>query len=520
MDTGAQERQTDGTTTPQGASAPTAPMVDAGTIPSRRHVWHDPAWLRGQLAAVGVLLLLAACKLVLLLLDPHVRLFMGDSATYLFAAITHATPSDRSFTYPILIDQTAGRSGSLISLLLLQTCIGIAAAATLFSILRRGCGVRGWLALLAAVLLALDPSQLFYERMIMTETVAAFCLLAGVWIVLQYLRSARPFWLVFAALCSTLLVSLRIGMLPLALGLAPIGPLLLAALRGRRRVPYLEWPRFFVHLGVAVFATWFCHHQYQAWYGARAGTAPMYLRDAGIFRLGLVVPLLKPQHFEGSGVDPDILREVRLPLADPHLREAHIWQPDGLIAALRAHAGARADEIAERLAERAVADDPLGLLRLGLATFADYFDPALRTARLRSDLGAGELPDDHTLHLLRKRFRYQLGDLPRTPTLVSRYFEHTALWLVICLFALPPIALLMLWRNGRYRPAPALLIALLACGLFVGELLCAHIVSFRYLHPFPPLFLLCLALLMDRPRVHFRMAMPRPAVLLPQPAAT
>jgi hypothetical protein len=92
--------------------------------------------------AVALVLLLLTVKLALLLLDPHVRLFMGDSASYLVSALSHATPPDRSFTYPILIDQTAGRSGSLISLLLAQTCLGVATAATLFAILHHLCGVR------------------------------------------------------------------------------------------------------------------------------------------------------------------------------------------------------------------------------------------------------------------------------------------------------------------------------------------------------------------------------------------
>jgi hypothetical protein len=333
--------------------------------------------------------------------------------------------------------------------------------------------------------------------MIMTETTAGFSMLAGIWIVLRYLRTAHPVWLLLAALCGTLAVSQRIGLLPFALGLAPLAPLLLLALRGRGQVPALGLRRGLMHFGFALLTTWVCHHEYREWYGARAGTAPMYLRDAGIFRLGLVVPLVKPHHFAGTGVDPRILEEVRLPLADPRRREAHIWLPDGLIAALRSHAGPRFREVAALVAQRAIAEDPLGLLRLGLATFADYFEPALRADRLRSDLGFGELPDDRTLHLLRKRFRYHLGDLPRCPTVVSRYFENGAGWSLVCLFGLPPTAILMLWRNWRDRPAPALYLTVLALGLFIGELLCTHIISFRYLHPFPAVFLMCLTLLLD-----------------------
>lgn len=463
--------------------------------------WHDPAWVQELLAVVLLVSSIACCKLLVLFLDPHVRLFMGDSASYLSYAVAHGTPPDRSFTYPELINQTAGRTGSIVSLLLVQTGLGIAAAMVLFSILYRACGVRFWLAALAAVVLALDPSQLFYERMVMTETAAGFCLLACLWVELRYLRTAHPLWLVVAAICGVVLVSLRIGMLPLALCLAPVGPLMLFLLRGRRHVPYLEWPRFCAHLGLALIATWSSHHAYKAWYGARVGATPMYLQQDGIFRLGLVVPLLKPEYFAGTGLKADILNEVGLPLDDPRKREAHIWRPGGLIAVLRAHAGEHANDVAEMLAERAIRQDPWGLVRMGMATFCDYFYVVLREDRLRSDLGFGELPDDRTLQLLREKFHYDLGQLPRTPTPVSRYFEHGALWLIVVLFALLPLAFVTVVSNWRVRPASALLIAMVAAGLVLGELLCSHIISFRYLHPFPPLFVACAALLADS-RVH------------------
>jgi hypothetical protein len=449
-----------------------------------------------QFVAACVLFAVMLCKFALLTLDPHIRLFMGDSATYLFSAISHATPPDRSFTYPTLIDQTAGRSGSLVSLLLMQTVLGAATALTLYHILRSAFGVRVWIAGLAACALALEPTQLFYERMIMTETTSSFCLLVCVAAALAYLRTGLLRWLMVCAILGTLVVSLRIGMVPLALCLAPIGPLLLAVLRGRSGVPALTLQRLSVHMIVAVLVTGLCHHEYKVWYGDRTNSAPSYLQDAGIFRLGLVVPLLKAKHFAGTGIDPAMLDEVSFPLADPHLREAQIWQPTGLIGVLRRHAGARTREVAAVLAERAIGDDPIGVVRLGLYTFAEYFDAQKRSARLQSDLGYEQPLDQRTLVLLRERFHYEAGNMLPTP--VARYFERGAIWLVFCLFALLPLALLMLGMHWRAHPAPALLIALLSAGLVFGELLCAHIISFRYLHPLPMLFLLCAAAVIER----------------------
>ena len=449
-----------------------------------------------QFVAACVVFAVLFCKLAVLMLDPHVRLFMGDSATYLFSAITHATPPDRSFTYPTLIDQTAGRSGSLVSLLLMQTVFGAVTALTLYLVLRLAFGVGLWLALLAACALALEPSQLFYERMLMTETTSGLCLLVCVAIVLIYLRTGLLRWLLVCAALGTLLASLRVGMVPLALCLAPLGPLLLAVLRGRKDVPKLGLKRLSAHFFVALLATFLCHHEYKAWYGERTNSAPSYIQDAGIFRLGLVVPLLKPSHFAGIDVSPAILGEVGYSLTDPHLREAHIWQPTGLIGVLRKHAGARTRQIAGVLADRAIADDPVGVLRLGISTFAEYFDAQKRGERLSSDLGFDEPLDQKTLTLLRDRFHYDPSNMTRTP--VTRYFEHGAVWLVFCLFALLPLALLMLRMQWRTHPAPALLLVLLAAGLVLGELLCAQIISFRYLHPLPMVFVLCAAAVIER----------------------
>jgi hypothetical protein len=449
-----------------------------------------------QFVAACVVFMVVLCKFAVLMLDPHVRLFMGDSATYLFSAVVHTTPPDRSFIYPTLIDQSAGRSGSLMSLLLMQTVFGAITALTLYFVLRSAFGVRLWLAALAACVLALEPSQLFYERMIMTETTSGLCLLVCVAAALNYLRTGALRWLLVCAGLGTLLASLRVGMVPLALCLAPLGPLLLALLRGRNHVPVLGLRRLSAHFLVALLATFLCHHEYKAWYGERTNGPPSYLQYAGIFRLGLVVPLLKPEHFAGTGVSAEILHEVGYSLADPHQREAHIWQPTGLIGVLRSHAGLRTREIASILADRAIADDPLGLVRMGISTFAEYFDAQRLKERLSSDLGFDEGLNQKTLTLLRERFNYDATNMVRTP--VTRYFERTSVWLVFCLFALLPLALLMLRMQWRTQPAPALLVTLLAIGLVLGELLCAQIISFRYLHPLPMLFALCAAALIDR----------------------
>ena len=183
-------------------------------------------------------------------------------------------------------------------------------------------------------------------------------------------------------------------------------------------------------------------------------------------------------------------------MSDETTREAQIWSPGGLIDVLKRRAGDRAYTVASTIAAHAMWRDPFGVVRLGLATTMDYFDPRLREVRLYSDLGFGQLPDPTTLTLLRDHFGYDASGVARSPSPVYRYFEATPWWPTACLFALAPLSLLAAFGFSRRKRA-ALLLALVACGLVVGQVLCSHIVSFRYLHPFTVLVTLNAAVVVN-----------------------
>lgn len=442
----------------------------------------------------GLLLGLIAIKLVALLIDPNVRLFLGDSASYLYSAVNNNTPPDRSFTYPLMIFMTAVRSESLFSLLLLQTGFGVATCTLLFLTLYLGLEVRAWIAMVAALLLCVEPSQLFYERMVMTESASSFQLLAALACCTAYLRSGKLRWLLFCVLIGTVLASLRAGLVPFAVAVAPAA-VLIGALYGvskRRHV-------WIVHLLLVLLVTDLCHDAYRAWYGRRAGGEPAYILDAPLFRLGLVAPLVRPEHFSGTGVDPAILQEVTIPLDNQRLREEQIWLPGGLIPILRAHVGdQRARAVAAILAKRAVADNPLGVARLGITTLPEYFDPPRREMRMLSDLGSGQPPDEKVLSLLRQWFHYDAARIARNHSPVKALFGSSGYWLMFCLFALAPIGLALAGLGPHRVPAVVMLVTVCAVGLVIGQVLCSHIISFRYLHPFPILLLLVGAGLTER----------------------
>ncbi len=459
--------------------------------------WQPQAAVRESLQVLAAVLLV---KLLLLMLDPNLRFFMGDSGSYLHAALTDWVPPDRSFTYPWLV-RLALFVQSANSLVLLQTLLGVASCLMLFHLLRQ------WLALplrwaaAAALLLAVEPAQLFYERMMMAEAAGGFLLLACLMATVAYVRTGHLRWLPLLVLCGLGTVSMRMSLLPVVLGLSACAPLLCAAhnyTRLDRGRPLMAALRVGVHLCVVVLLTGFSHSAYKQTYAELTGAKPDYIGAQGQMRLGLVAPLVRPEHLARAGVDPAVLDEVLPPLLDPRAREAQIWSPDGLFGRLQAHMPVEdAQRVARKIAVRAWQSDPLGLMRLGALTFADYFDDGITAARMSSDLG-DVAPNPDMIAVVQERLRYRADQLFEQPGIAAQLFAHSRWWLTLQLFLLPALALWALWRGWQepHRRAALLVVGTLALGMVASQFLFAHIVSFRYLHPLPPLFIaLAIALL-------------------------
>jgi hypothetical protein len=192
-----------------------------------------------------------------------------------------------------------------------------------------------------------------------------------------------------------------------------------------------------------------------------------------------------------------MLDEVKIPLDDPHLREAQIWQAEGLIDVLKQHAGPRAYRVAARLASNAIKNNPLGVIWLGLQTLGEYFNENYYRMRLTSDLGSDRRTDETTIGLLKTHFDYDATDVAQTPSPVLDYFAATSAWLVGCLFSLAPLSLFVIVTCRRRHVKEGVLLGLLGIGLVVGQILCSHIISFRYLHPLPVVETMCIAVVVN-----------------------
>ncbi|MGY6554947.1 MAG: hypothetical protein ACXIUM_10550 [Wenzhouxiangella sp.] len=463
----------------------------------------DSAQWRAELWRLLALVL--AVKALFLLLDPNLRLFMGDSASYLYAALSDWSPPDRSVSYPFLVTWSAVRAQSAFALVMLQTLMGVVVCALVYWMLRRCAGLPALVATAAALLVAIEPTQLFFERMLMAESAGLLALLVLVSATIAYVQTGHLRWLPLIAMAGVLAISFRMSLLPVVIGLSGLAPLLrllhvgLDLARDERHRQLLRTGLTALALYATVFSA---HAVYQHLYGAHMGSPPGYMAVEGKMRMGLVAPLIRPRHFARVGLPYDFAADLGLALDDHRHREAQMWSPEGLWSRLENELGREhAEIVAKELATQALRTNPFGLVSTGLATLGDYFNSDIALWRLADDFGQRP-PDQGALELLAEHLRFDARELAKSPGLVGRAFLSSRWWLTAVLLLLAPLAVLCLLRNYRdpRSRAVALTVGFAALGLVSSHLLFSHIVSFRYLHPMPVFLIMVTALCLRGPK--------------------
>ena len=444
----------------------------------------------------GLLLVLTATQALLIAADPVIRFFLGDSASYLHAATHDWIPPDRSYLYPLGIRWLVAPFHSLFPLLLLQSVATVGIAMMGFQIMRRALTINVRIAMPVALLMGLGPELVFYSRMVMAEISGMLALVSMLAVGCAYLRRSNPIWLPMLALLSLVAVSLRLSLLPVAMGMAMLPPLLITLVR--RRAERFRWLRGILHLALLVCSMYFVHSEYKSWYRATTGsTANDYVQEGGYFRLGLVLPMVRAVDLHGLGLPENFLG--RFPTAsDPDMREAQLWLPDGIVAGIKDELGNdRGNRAARKIAGRAIRRDPLGLIRLGVMTEVGYFEPATAKARMLDDSGVVPIDDDFAT-FLHDVFHYDGRDVHVEQSFARSAFVGSRLWLTFCLFALIPMAAFAIVVNWS-TPArtSTLYVSFSAMGLATSHILFSHIPSFRYLLPFPFFAWLCIAIIIS-----------------------
>jgi hypothetical protein len=462
----------------------------------------------GRRQVMLALLAILAVKLTILLIDSNPRFFLWDSVTYLHGALDGPLPRDRSFLYSLLIGAIAVPLHSLHALAIAQSLAGVASALFVYTILRSFLAVRFEMALLAALLVAIEPSQLFYERMVMAEAVGSAIWLGFLVLVLAYLRDGRSIWLPAIALAGIAAIAFRLNGTGVVLLIAPCLPLWRALFAGnaagmaerharRRNVAF--------QLALSVACTLVLHVGYRHLVAEIAHTRPGYIGTEGLFLLGFTAPSVTADDFDGTGCDAAVLSHVRMPLRDPRTREGQLWADSGLWAAMQRDCPrpeAAADVVAKRASDRNIGR----ILPMALTTTAQYFDDTEATWRMNSDLGRkGVLPLE-LIEPVKQYFSLDVKPIAFTDTLTSVWFQHSRWWLTGCFLLSPLIALWLAVRTRRDPDAAATrLLALVVFGLFCSQFLFSPIIAFRYLHPFPPLMIICATVLLTRQLAYLRL---------------
>lgn len=456
-----------------------------------------------RLQLLPTLLAIVAAKALILILDANPRFFLWDSVTYLQGAVGGPLPRDRSFLYSLLIEAVAVPAHSLPVLVAVQTLAGAVSALLVYLILRAFLNVRFGIALAAALLFAIEPAQLFYERMVMAEAFGGMIWLTFIALALVYVRDGRAFWLPLVAFAGILAVSFRLNGTAVVLLVSSSLPLLRAwfqpcALRtaGLRQLAQ--------HLGLAVACTLVTHVGYRHIVAEVAHTKPGYIGTEGLFMLGFVAPAVEQKDFRDTGCSADVLTKLGRPLQDSRTREYQLWGESGLWAAIQRECPrpeAAADIVARRASGRMFGK----AVPMAFTTVAQYFDDTEATWRMNSDLGRKGMLPLELINITAHFFSFDVRPIAFNDTLTSVWFEHSRWWLTGCFLLAPIFAFALLWRLRRDADAaPARLLALILFGSFCTQFLLSPVIVFRYLHPFPPLVILCAAAMLARRFPHVR----------------
>lgn len=440
-------------------------------------------------------------KLLFLALDHRPVLFLGDSAAYLNTAVKDTIPTDRSFTYGYLIRHVAVTTRSLGRLVAFQTMLGAFSSILLAYLLREYFRTGRAVAFTMGFLSAVEPLQLMYERYVLTETVTLFVFALYTLLAFQYIAGRRLFTLMLMQVAAILLISLRISFVPLAWACALAVPLLAAWDAGLpRNKARMAAAAASVFASVLLLGSLI--EGYKQVNGALSGRPPAMQYASGHFLLSGVAPIVKPGDLPLPEHRDRVFSPFRRDLGDRRHREFHRWIDGGLIHRIQMAVPGllNADAVSKETAVNAIKRDPVGVARLTLLTYADYFDLPYFKECLVQDRGVHELKP-WLLRMLRHRFRYRYDAAPgmEVRSVTGSFFMISWPW--YCLLALTPFLALAGWGvcpAGKRRYA---FVLLLFAVTIVGPIMLVgpHPVA-RYLHPLAWIALILGGVFADRAR--------------------
>jgi hypothetical protein len=400
----------------------------AGEVAGYTGVFRDANWWL-------FCLLILALNFLLLEFDPLPKLFMGDSGSYLWTALSWWIPPDRSFLYGYVIRWSSLWSKSLTPLLILQAFFGAVTAIVVALICQWIFGLASRLSYLFGLLSSLDPLQLVWQRYVMTETITLFFYVLMLLFSFLYLKERRLWQLALVQTLGVLVISFRMSYLiivqmsTLFLPLIAFFPEIRAMFRKRSCV----WSKMLLtksaglHLALSILFMFVLHQGYRQVNGRLASREPAYLHATGLSILTTWAPALKP----ADAPDPRLAKLIsegdQFHLKDIWGREAQLYWPGCLADRWQQiePKAAISDQVAKQTALNALRRSPTSVATLGAKTFFGYWDFNRVHEQAKYDLGkAGNNWPKTRRWNLASHFRLSPpapGDTKRS-TLLQRYF--------------------------------------------------------------------------------------------------
>lgn len=469
-------------------------------------------------------------KLVLFLLDPVPKFFLGDSGWYIGTAFLDWIPLDRSFTYGYLIrfltfGSESFTSKSFTPLVASQVLASAASTVLLVYALKKYFSIKPSVAYILGILCAVEPIQLLYERHVMTETFSLFCFALYMVASFEYLSSRRLGHLCLSLVLGTALITLRVSFLPLILVNTVFLPVLASfdPFLRRRKTALSEtsssssWSNLFrvqvAHLVIAVLLTGLLHNGYKQAFSKFSGYPPAYNAADGYFLVAIWAPAVEPVDFPYPGLRAEVFGNLSYDHRDRSNRTEQLFADGGLVENIRsAIPGPDGNKAAKQTAMNALKRDPAAVITLSLRTLRDYFHLDILREGIANDLAM----DDDQVSLYREcqeTFGHYVGfptpvGQPQPMTLTKSYYKVAIPWYWFLIFT-PILCIPALFRAKDRLVRVMMIEAGLAIYASVAIACFITVVPVvRYLHPVSWLVFFPLAVLVNgaaegqRPRLY------------------
>ena len=444
-----------------------------------------------------LLLAIMAVKAGLYWLDPDIGFFFGDSASYLFTAVSEWIPPDRSYSYGFIVRYLTWDNSFLGLLVISQILSSVAVCLLVAIILTRFLNCSPPIAAVAALLCTVEPVQLLYERFLMAENISLFAFTLFLFSILSYLRRGQLLWLCLAAFVGMLAVSLRTAYLPVVGGCSVLAVLYHAtfgvtAAGAGAGIGARLWPKIIAGVAhLAVFLTLFINVYALERSVVKYPQSPYFLVAAW-------APMLAADDFPMDPLLSELTRDLPCTLADSNERVAQLWIEGCLIDRIKKHFDDPEQSLAysSELAGRILRHDPVAMIRLAEDNWLQDWHEDTLIYILDLDIGRHPPTPDDFVELVKKNFDQDVTSW-HVKSSITRDWYHNGYWWYHWL-QIAPFVLLLWWVLSRRRTSPAsLIIAAASLSLLVVVTATVTIESMRFYHGIAWLSIIALGSMID-----------------------